>query len=171
MRYLLRCFPSCLRSRLRITWLVPSTYLGEIVKSHSSIIRTRKHELLNWLRRCLVLFGCSWVLQGIESYLRWSWTEELNHVNEFGMVSQLLNDFSSRQFPNYDLSVVSRADYIFVTVADDNPGYVVKVGVKWCLKSESITVPDLDDTKGVRFVERTYPSSAALTIKDPVWSN
>jgi len=46
------------------------------------------------------------------------------------MVSQLLNDFSSRQFPNYDLSVVSRADYIFVTVADDDPGYVVKVGVK-----------------------------------------
>lgn len=46
------------------------------------------------------------------------------------MVRELLDNFSGGEFPNYDLGVVSRADYIFVTVANDDPSNIIKVGMK-----------------------------------------
>jgi hypothetical protein len=78
-----------------------------------------------------------------------------------------LDEFSCSKFPNNNLGVVSRADYIFVTIAYNDPSDVIKMGMKRRLQSQSVTIPNFYDSKKVSLTF-AYPSSAALTIKDPV---
>lgn len=67
------------------------------------------------------------MLSGVKCGLGRSRTEELDHVDEFCVVCESLHKLTSGQLPNYDLSVVSRANYIFVTIADNDISYVVEV--------------------------------------------
>lgn len=93
--FFFRCSSDCLRCWIRLTRFVPTTYLCKIVKSYGTIIRTRKQELLNWLSLSMALIRCSWVLLCVKCNLGRARAEELDHVNEFRMVCQSLDKFSS----------------------------------------------------------------------------
>ena len=70
------------------------------------------------------------MLRCVKRDLGRSWAKEFDHVYEFGVVGQSLNKFSSSEFPYNYLSIVSRADYVFVTVAYYDPGDVIKVSMQ-----------------------------------------
>lgn len=92
------------------------------------------------------------------------------------MLVELFDDLTCLQFPNNYLCVFSCACNKPIAFTDVYVSNIVKVTVQRRLQSQSLSVPDLDDAKmhivnSILMKNETYPSSAPLTIKRPVWSN